>query len=262
MTSVSEKQAVIAHGEELAGRTAVVTGASSGIGAATARALCLRGARVALLARRADRLDALVDDLGANALALRADVTEADQVAAAAERIAAEWGPVDLVVNNAGLMLPAPMDEGRLHEWEHMVDVNIRGGLRIVHAFLPGLAAAADQGRRADLVNISSVSAGMAIPGCAVYSATKAFISHLSASLRTELGRRGVRVTAVEPGLTTTELPEHFTHDEQAAMFHRRIEKLGEPLAAEDVAETIAHLVALPPHVTVSQVVVVPTRQV
>ncbi len=158
--------------ENLSGRTAVVTGAASGIGEAVALHLAAEGARVALLARRADRLRALAEKIraeGGQALAVTADVTDDASVEAARDQVRAEFGAVDLVVNNAGVMLPNPVDEGRLDEWRRMLDTNVTGVLRIIRAFTGDLVAAAAEGRTADLVNVSSVGAHVTFPHYAVY---------------------------------------------------------------------------------------------
>ncbi|MTL16593.1 SDR family NAD(P)-dependent oxidoreductase [Nocardia seriolae] len=203
--------------ENLTGRTAVIAGAASGMGEATALLLARSGARVALLARRADRLATLaakIEAEGGTALAVTVDVTDAASVSAAAAAVHAGFGPVDLVVNSAGVMLPNPITDGREDEWTRMLETNVGGRLRMIRAFLPDLLAAADAGRPADLVNISSIGAHVAFPSYAVYGATQAAITQLSASLRTELGSRRVRVTNIEPGLTDTELGNHIDNAE------------------------------------------------
>lgn len=247
----------------LADRTAVVTGAASGMGAATARLLAGHGARVALLARRGERLTALAEEItaaGGRALPVVVDVTDEDAVAAAADQVHAAFGPVDLVVNAAGLMLPNPVDDGRVDEWTRMIDVNVTGLLRVLRAFTADLVAAAADGRTADLVNISSIGAHVTFPNYAVYGATKAAVSHLSASLRTELGPRDVRVTNLEPGLTRTELGDHMTSAELSAQLDGMFEVLG-GLTAEDVADLIGYTTSRPRHVNLRQLVVLPTRQ-
>ncbi|MFJ9695807.1 SDR family oxidoreductase [Kitasatospora sp. NPDC101183] len=247
----------------LAHRTAVVTGAASGMGAATARLLAANGARVALLARRADRLEALAADIaadGGQALTVAADITDQASVDAAAEAVHAAYGSVDLVVNNAGVMLPNPLADGRIDEWTRMVDTNLTGALRIVRAFTADLVGAAARGRAADLVNVSSIASHVVFPDYAVYGATKAALTQLSAALRTELGPRDVRVSSVEPGLTDTELGGHIDNpalrDQLNGMF-RAIPALG----AQDVADLIAYTVSRPPHVNLRHLVVLPTRQ-
>ena len=248
----------------LAGRIAVVTGAASGIGAATARLLAARGAHVALLARRADRLTALADEIaadGGRALPVPVDVTDGTAVDAAADLVHRRLGPADLVVNAAGVMLPNPVDDARVDEWTRMIDTNVTGVLRIIRAFVPDLLAAAGAGHSADLVNVSSIGAHTVFPTYAVYSATKAAVTQLSAALRAELGPRDVRVTAVEPGLTDTELGEHIDNPALSGMLAGMFDTLG-GLSAGDVADVIAYVAGRPRHVNLRQVVVLPTGQV
>lgn len=249
--------------ENLAGRTAVVTGAASGIGEAVAVLLAAQGASVALLARRRERLDAVVEKIradGGQALAVAADVTDAGSVDAAVERIHAEYGAVDLVVNAAGVMLPNPVDDGRIDEWQRMIDTNVTGVLRMIRAFTGDLLAAAAAGRAADLVNISSVGAHLTFPTYAVYGATKAALTHLSQTLRTEFGPRDVRVTNIEPGLTRTELASHIEKDTLREFVEGMADTMGS-LSSEEVADVVAYVSSRPRHVNLRQVMVLPTRQ-
>ncbi|HWV85165.1 MAG TPA: SDR family oxidoreductase [Capillimicrobium sp.] len=244
----------------LDGRVAVVTGASSGIGVATARRLAAGGAAVALIARRADRLDALASELGDRALPVAADATDPDALDAAAASIADRLGAPDLVVANAGVMLPAPFEEGRRDDWLRMVDLNLVGVLDTLRAFLPGVLSAADADRPADLVVVSSLAARATFPGYAVYCATKAAVTHLAAGLRAELGGRGVRVTNVEPGLIDTELADHIGHDAEREALAQWRATVG-TLVAEDVADAIAHVAGRPAHVHLGDLLIQPTRQ-
>ncbi|MFD8749880.1 SDR family oxidoreductase [Kitasatospora sp. NPDC059577] len=247
----------------LADRTAVVTGAASGMGAATARLFAASGARVVLLSRRTDRLEVLVAELaaaGGRALAVPADITDQGSVDAAAEAVHDAYGRVDLVVNNAGVMLPNPLADGRLDEWTRMIDTNLTGALRVIRAFAPDLTAAAADGRTADLVNVSSIASHVLFPDYAVYGATKAALTQLSAALRTELGPRDVRVSTVEPGLTDTELAEHIDNPalrEQLGGMFTAIPAL----TAEDIADLVAYTVSRPRRVNLRQSIVLPTRQ-
>ncbi|MEU9089958.1 SDR family oxidoreductase [Streptomyces sp. NPDC048428] len=247
----------------LAGRTAVITGAASGMGNATARLLAAQGVRVALLARRAERLDELAARItadGGQALAVAADVTDQASVDAAAERVHAEFGRVDLVVNAAGVMLPNPVDAGRTDEWQRMLDTNVTGVLRIIRAFTADLVAAAAEGRTADLVNISSIGAHITFPNYAVYGATKAALTYLSASLRTELGPRDVRVTNIEPGLTDSELAGHVDNAELSGQLDGMFDALG-GLSSDEIADLIAYTTSRARHINLRQLVVLPTRQ-
>ena len=247
----------------LAGRTAVITGAASGMGHATARLLAAQGVRVALLARRAERLEELAAKItadGGQALAVVTDVTGQASVDAAAERVHAEFGRVDLVVNAAGVMLPNPVDAGRADEWQRMLDTNVAGALRVIRAFTADLVAAAAEGRTADLVNISSIGAHVTFPNYAVYGATKAALTYLSASLRTELGPRDVRVTNIEPGLTESELAGHVDNAELSGQLDGMFDALG-GLSSDEIADLIAYTTSRARHINLRQVVVLPTRQ-
>lgn len=247
----------------LAGRTAVITGAASGMGNATARLLAAQGVRVALLARREDRLTELAGKItadGGQALVVVTDVTDQASVDAAAERVRTEFGPVDLVVNAAGVMLPNPVDAGRADEWQRMLDTNVTGVLRIIRAFTADLVAAAAGGRTADLVNISSIGAHVTFPNYAVYGATKAALTYLSASLRTELGPRDVRVTNIEPGLTDSELAYHVDNAELSGQLDGMFDALG-GLSSDEIADLIAYTTSRARHINLRQVVVLPTRQ-
>lgn len=247
----------------LAGRTAVITGAASGMGAATARLLAAQGVRVALLARRAERLEELAGKItadGGQALAVVTDVTDQASVDAAAERVHSAFGRVDLVVNAAGVMLPNPVDEGRTDEWQRMLDTNVSGALRVIRAFTADLVAAAAEGRTADLVNISSIGAHVTFPNYAVYGATKAALTYLSASLRTELGPRDVRVTNIEPGLTDSELAGHVDNTELSGQLDGMFDALG-GLSSDEIADLIAYTTSRARHINLRQLVVLPTRQ-
>ncbi|MEU6257059.1 SDR family oxidoreductase [Streptomyces sp. NPDC047043] len=250
--------------QPLTGRVAVVTGASSGIGAATARRLAAGGADVALLGRRADRLTELAERLRATAagtvLPLAVDLTDPEAVDTAARAVAAELGGVDLVVANAGVMLGAPFEAARTDEWDRMIDVNLRGLLHTARAFTDGLLAAAARGLPADLVHVGSVAGHSLYPNWSVYCATKSAVAHLTRNLRAELGPRGVRVRNVEPGVTVTELGSDMQDDDMRTTLSRMRADL-RPLAAEDIAEAIAFSVAAPPHVNIAELVVVPVQQ-
>ncbi|CAM5451632.1 SDR family oxidoreductase [Streptomyces aurantiogriseus] len=249
--------------ENLAGRTAVVTGAASGIGEATAVLLAARGARVALVARRGERLEALAGKIradGGEALAVVADVTDDASVTAAAARVREAYGRVDLVVNNAGVMLPHPVEDGRADEWQRMLDTNVTGVLRVIRAFTADLVDTAAEGGTADLVNVSSVAAHLVFPHYAVYGATKAAVTYLSQALRAEFGPRDVRVTNIEPGLTETELATHVASAELSAQLDGLLEAVG-GLAAEEIADVVAYVTSRPRHVNLRQIMVLPTRQ-
>lgn len=247
----------------LSGRVAVVTGASSGIGEASAEHLAGLGAHVVVLARRAGRLDDLVARIeknGGRALALAVDVTDAAAVRAAADRVAAQLGGADLLFNNAGVMLPAPVEELATDQWQRQIDLNITGLMNVIGAFTPQLVKAAGERGVADLVNTSSIAAQNIFPNFAVYSATKAYVTHLSRHLRTELGAKNVRVSAIEPGIVGTELQGHVT-DAGALAWLEGSKETMEWLVPEDVAQTVGFLASLPPRVNLQQVTLMPTRQ-
>ncbi len=243
---------------DLSGRIAVITGASSGIGEATARALAGRGAKLALLARRSDRIEGLAGELSGNgttAIAIEADVTDSSTIERAAERVRDELGRVDCLINNAGLMQLSPFEQGKVDEWRQMIDVNLTGVLETTHAFLGQLT---DGG--GDLVNISSVAGRKGIPGSGAYNATKWGINGWSEALRQEMIGKGVRVIVVEPGAVRTELPDHIT-DEKSK---ERIEKMGEQfdiLEAEDIASLIEYAVSQPERVSLSEILIRPSEQ-
>jgi NADP-dependent 3-hydroxy acid dehydrogenase YdfG len=248
-----------ASAQTLAGTVALVTGASSGIGAATAVALAHHGAQVALVARRKDRLDALVASIGADggtAVAFEADIADPGQAAAAVERAVAEFGRLDTVVNNAGIMLLGPALGSDLEEWERMVAINVQGSLYITHASLPHLVRAAEDSPRgvADLVTISSTAGRVARAGGGVYSLTKFGIAALSESLRQELIPRRVRVSVVEPGTVDTELVTHNREDiRQAAQ--SQLAAI-EPMRPEDIADAVLYIVTRNRRVAVNEMLV------
>jgi NADP-dependent 3-hydroxy acid dehydrogenase YdfG len=250
--------------ERLDGTVALVTGASSGIGAATARALAGHGAAVALVARRADRLERLATELaeaGGRAFAIEADITEQPQAASAVERAVTELGRLDTVVNNAGVMLNGPIVGAPLEEWDRMVELNVSGLLYVAHAALPHLLEVAEQAPRqvADMVNISSIAGRFANRGAGVYNLTKFGVNAFSESLRQELAKRHVRISVVEPGVVKTELFGHQRPETQ-----ERYDKLFgelEKLDAEDIAEAIEYIVTRPRHVAVAEMLVRPTEQ-
>jgi NADP-dependent 3-hydroxy acid dehydrogenase YdfG len=243
---------------------ALVTGASSGIGEATAIALAAQGASVALAARRKDRLDALaasIRDAGGTAVVLEADVTDQQQAADTIERVVAEFGRLDTLVNNAGVMLLGPAVGAPLSEWQRMVELNVLGLLYCAHAALPHLLQAAQTSPRgvADMVNISSVAGRVARNGSGVYNATKHGVGAFSEALRQEVTRRHVRVSLVEPGAVETELASHNREEVQEGMRQRFANM--ERMKAEDIADAITYIVTRPRHVAVNEMLIRPTDQ-
>ncbi|MGW5045127.1 SDR family oxidoreductase [Streptomyces griseoluteus] len=250
--------------QPLSGRVAVVTGASSGIGEATAERLAALGAHVAVLARRAERLDSLVERIkkqGGRAVAIAVDVTDAAAVQSAADRVAEEFGDAGLLVNNAGVMLPAPIEERATDQWQQQVDLNITGLMNVIGAFTPQLVRAAQERGVADLVNMSSIAAQNIFPNFAVYSGTKAFVTHLSRHLRVELGPKNVRVSALEPGIVGTELQNHVTDEGTLQWLADSKESGMEWLTPGDIADVVGYLAALPSRVNLQQVTIMPTAQ-
>ncbi len=249
---------------QLDGSVALVTGASSGIGEATALALAGLGADLALVARRKDRLDALAErvrEIGAKALVIEADITEREQAEASVEHTVSEFSRLDTVINNAGVMLLGPIEDAPLEEWERMVQINVLGLLYCSHAALPHLLKAADDSPRgvADLVNISSVAGRVARQGSGVYNLTKHGVGAFSESLRQEVAGRHVRVSLVEPGAVATELASHNRPEIQESI-GQRFAKI-ERMEAEDIAEAIVFILTRPRRVAVNEILIRPSEQ-
>ncbi len=239
--------------DQHAGRVAVVTGASSGIGEATARSLAADGHRVALLARRADRIQSLADELGDGAIAIEADVTDRESVLAAADRVQHELGGADILINNAGVMLTAPFSSDQRAEHRRMVETNLLGAMTTTEVFLDQL-----QDGGGDLVNVSSVAGRVAPAGFAAYAATKWGINGWSEALRVEL-QPDIRVTVVEPGAITTELTDHITDPVSKRANKTATAEMGIP--AQDIADVIAFAISRPQRVTLNEILVRPTAQ-
>ena len=201
-----------------------------------------------------------IEKEGGTALALAVDVTDAAAVQAAADRVAAELGGADLLFNNAGVMLPAPVTERATEQWQRQIDLNITGLMNAIAAFTPQLVAAAAERGVADLINTSSIAAQNIYPNFAVYAGTKAYVTHLSRHLRAELGPKNVRVSAVEPGIVGTELQNHVT-DEGALQWLAGAKESMEWLTAQDVAETVGFIASFPARVNLQQVTIMPTGQ-
>jgi NADP-dependent 3-hydroxy acid dehydrogenase YdfG len=250
--------------KQLDGTAALVTGASSGIGEATAVALAERGASVALVARRKDRLEQLsqrIQDAGAKALVIEADIGSAEQAQQAVQQTVSELGRLDTLINNAGVMLLGPIEDAPLEEWERMLSVNVAGLLYCAHAALPHLLRAAEDGPRkvADMVNISSVAGRVARNGSGVYNLTKHGVGAFSESLRQEVTGRHVRVSLVEPGAVATELASH-NRPEILGNIQQRFGDI-ERLEAPDIADAIAYIVTRPARVAINELLIRPTEQ-
>ncbi|WP_416562538.1 SDR family oxidoreductase [Nocardia testacea] len=254
----------VISGTPLAGRVAVVTGASSGIGEATAERLAQLGAKIALLARRGERIEATADRInaaGGTALAVATDVTDRAALQAAADRINSELGHVDLVFANAGIQLISEIVDLKVEDWDTQIDLNIKGVMNTIQAFVTSLVDAAEAGKTADLITTSSIAATRVLEKFQVYSGTKAYISQLTRLLRTELGRKNVRVATIEPGMVDTELPDHVTDPDAGKLMADLIDQI-DVLQSEDVAETVAFVAAVPKHVNLTEITILPTAQI
>jgi NADP-dependent 3-hydroxy acid dehydrogenase YdfG len=243
----------------LDGKVALVTGASSGIGEATAEALAEQGATVVIAARRIDRLEKLharLTERGATSLAVELDVTDEQAVNAAVGRAVEQFGGLDIVINNAGLMLLGKIVGADTTDWTRMVHTNLLGSMFVAHAALPHLLD-----RKGALVQISSVAGRVARAGSGAYNATKWGINAFAESLRQEVTDRGVRVVVIEPGAVTTELRDHITDQEAKAAAEARFAGIRE-LLATDIANAVVYAVTQPDHVAINEILVRPTDQV
>ncbi len=244
----------------LEGKVAAVTGASSGIGEATALALAAEGAAVSLGARRQDRIEALakrISDEGGRAIAIETDVAEEERANAFVERTNEELGRLDILVNNAGVMLLGPVAGADTEEWRRMVDVNLLGLLYCTHAALPIMGAAGS----GDIVNVSSVAGRQANMGSGVYNLTKWGVVGFSEALRQECARAGVRVTAIEPGWVDTELQGHNENPQVQASIEKMMGQIGKVLEPEDIARAITYAVTQPAHVSINEMLIRPSGQ-
>jgi NADP-dependent 3-hydroxy acid dehydrogenase YdfG len=249
----------------LNGTVALVTGASSGIGEATARHLAQNGATVALVARREDRLAALVADIestGGTAIAVGADISERAAAESAVHQVIDRLERLDILVNNAGLMLLGPVDGGEPDEWDRMIAINVQGLLYTTRAALPHLLKAAEDSPRrvTDIVNVSSISGRFAEPYQGAYNATKFAVNGFTESLRQEVTERHVRVGVVEPGGTNTELPTHNNDYIRSNMLDPYAEQ-HEVLQPDDIADAITYMVTRPRHSAIRELLIMPTDQ-
>lgn len=245
---------------QLVGKVAFVTGASSGIGEATALALAEEGARIALLARRADRLEQLVrriKDASSEAIPLVADATNEADLRTAIRHARETFGSIDILVNNAGVMLLGNIEGTDTEEWRHMLDINVLSVMLACHEILPIMKA---QGG-GDIVNISSVAGRQVKAGYSGYNASKWAVGAFSESLRQEVTKHHIRVTVIEPGMVATELRQHIT-DPAIRKAQLEGQRNITPLQAQDIAAAILFAVTRPPHVSVSEMLIRPTEQV
>jgi clavulanate-9-aldehyde reductase len=244
--------------DRLAGRVALVTGASSGIGRAVAVALAREGAAVAVAARRADRLDALraeLVSLGARVLVLELDVSDEAACRDAVARTVAELGALDILVNNAGVMLLGSVEGADTEDWRRMMDTNVLGLMYLTHAALPHLLQ-----RRGVLVQMSSTAGRTARAGVAAYNASKWAVNAFSEGLRQEVTARGVRVVVVEPGIVQTELRDHITQPAARERIQASAAAIRQ-LQPEDIAAAVVYAATQPEHVAVNEILIRPTDQ-
>jgi NADP-dependent 3-hydroxy acid dehydrogenase YdfG len=244
---------------KLDGKVAVITGASSGIGEATAEALAAEGASVVIAARRRERLEDLVERIsgdGGKAVAVECDITDEEQAHGLIRQAKDEFGRVDILVNNAGVMQLSEVEKGLSNEWRTMFEVNVLGLLYVTDA---AIEAMKEQGS-GHLVIISSLASRGTRPALGVYSGTKMAVNGISEALRQELLEDNIRVTMVEPGAVETELPEHITDEEARQGLNTMLEQL-EPLRAEDIANAITYVVTQPQRVSINEILIRPSQQ-
>ena len=237
-------------------RVTVITGASSGLGEATARMLAKNGAKIVLGARRLDRLRALAEALSLSSDAVvQTDVTKADEVQKLVDRAIQLHGRVDVIVNNAGLMPHSPLERGKIDDWDRMIDVNLKGVLYGIAAVLPHMKAQ----RSGHIINVSSVAGHKVRPGSAVYAATKAAVLMLSEGLRQEVKPYNIRTTVISPGAVATELPASITEPDVAAGVQDYYEKYAIP--AESFANMVMFAMSQPGDVDINEILFRPTAQ-
>jgi NADP-dependent 3-hydroxy acid dehydrogenase YdfG len=251
---------------KLTGSVAIVTGASSGIGEATARLLAEHGASVAVVARRKDRLDTLVAGIeaaGGTALAVEADITDRAQAERVVAAVIDRFGRLDILINNAGLMLLGTVLDQDVEDWERMIAINQNGLLYMTRAALQHLFAAAEDELRgvADIVNISSIAGRQAWPNFAAYNMTKFGVNGFTEALRQEVTQKHVRVGVLEPGAVETELISHNTDAVKDQLAVSDAENIPEKLQPEDIAESIAFMVTRPRRSSIAELWAMPTSQ-
>ena len=247
------------HHGKLSGKVALVTGASSGIGAATALALAQEGAAVALVARREDRLTDLartIQGIGGQAAVIPADIARPEEARSAVARTVTELGGLDILVNNAGLMLLGPVAGADPADWHRMMDLNVLALMHLSQAALEPMR----QRPGGHIVNISSVSGRGASPTSAGYSATKWAVGGFSEGLRQEVRLDRIRVTVIEPGVVATELTDHITHQDTKTSYESRISTMT-PLEPEDIAAAVVYAVTQPERVKVNEILIRPLDQ-
>jgi len=244
--------------DNVEGKVVVITGASSGLGEATARHLSAERATVVLGARRLDRLQSLASELisrGGKALAMAADVTRRDQVQRLVDAAVQAYGRIDVMINNAGLMPQSPLERLRIDEWDRMIDVNIKGVLYGIAAALPYMK----QQKSGHIINVSSVAGHKVHAGGAVYAATKHAVRALSEGLRQEVKPYNIRTTVISPGAVATELPDSISEPDVAQSFHKFYEEFAIP--ADSFARAVGFAISQPEDVDINEILFRPTRQ-
>lgn len=242
--------------KSLNGRVALVTGASSGFGEATALLLAQAGARVAICARRRDRLEALAQRIGGEALVIEADLSREEEAVRAVRETEQHFGRLDILINNAGVMYLGPIETADLSKWRHMYDLNVMGLMAATQAALPGMR----ERRDGHVVNISSTAGRMSNAGAGGYSGTKFAVNAFSEALRKEVYKDNVRVTVIEPGAAATELREHIPDAATQKSLNAWAESMRQ-LQPEDIAEAILFAVSQPDHVNINEILMRPTDQ-
>jgi NADP-dependent 3-hydroxy acid dehydrogenase YdfG len=240
------------------GKVVVITGASSGLGEATARHLSGQGATVVLGARRVERLEKIVGELtrsGAKALAIASDVMHREQVQKLADMAVQNFGRVDVMLNNAGLMQQSPLERLKVDEWDNMIDINIKGVLYGIAAVLPHMI----RQKAGHMINVSSVAGHKVTPAGTVYSATKHAVRAISEGLRQEVKSYNIRTTIISPGAVATELPNHITDQNSAATIQKFYE--GFAIPADSFARAVAFAISQPEDVDINEILFRPTRQ-
>jgi NADP-dependent 3-hydroxy acid dehydrogenase YdfG len=244
--------------KNIEGKVVIITGASSGLGEATARHLSAQGATVVLAARRTNRINSLADEIndnGGKALAITTDVTELDQTKKLVDKAVEEFGRVDVILNNAGLMPFSPLERLKVDEWNQLIDVNIKGVLNGIAAALPYMK----EQKSGHFINVSSVAGHVVVPGGVVYCATKHAVRVISEGLRKEVKPYNLRTTIISPGAVATELPNSISEDDISAEMHKFYEEYAIP--ADSFARAVAFAMRQPDDVDVNEILFRPTRQ-
>ncbi len=248
-------------------KVAIITGASSGIGEATALELAKRRVKVILTARRTERLESLSRQIvtdGGQAIVVPCDIADREQVRAMIEKSQAAFGRIDILINNAGIMPNAPLAKCRMDDWDDMIDVNVKGVLYGIGFVLPIML----EQKTGHIINVSSVAGRKVFPSGVVYCATKHAVHAISEGLRYELAEQStedgntIRVTTIAPGVVDTELPDSIRDDASRVGFKGYVESLRDPLNSEDIASAILYVLETPPHVGINEVLVRPTAQI